>query len=180
MRARRLENSELDLLKSMGFGLEEFKALRSVIVDFASEKGQPAEEGIAVRDFMSDIESHHFDYIRLRKTVDQLKTQASYFNTAISTQSQLAQAAMALLRKKGITQNDVIIEIMESYTPEDDLSITGHASSVSHVQVTHQSDVEKDQSTKRQKPDFAKALQVCEAIIVLQVCKNRAYESRIK
>ena len=75
LQQRRLKNSELDLLKSMGFGLEEFKTLRSVIVEFASEKGQLAEEGIAVRDFMSDIESHHFDYTRLRKTVDQLKTQ---------------------------------------------------------------------------------------------------------
>jgi len=63
LQGRRLKNAELNSLKSMGFGLAELKTLRNLIVEFASENGQPTENGEAVRNFISNIEDHHYDYV---------------------------------------------------------------------------------------------------------------------
>jgi hypothetical protein len=121
LQQRRLKNAELDSLKSLGFGLREFKTLNSLIVELATENGQSTENGIGVRNFISDVENHLYDYLRLRKAVEGLKNREALSITLPSKQSRLGRAADALLRKKGIRDDDInnIIEIMESYSPED-------------------------------------------------------------
>ena len=121
LQRRRLKNAELDSLKKMGLGLREFKILHSLIVELATENGKSTENGDAVKNFISDVENHHYDYIRLRKAVEDLKNRQELFIALTSKQSRLSKAIDALLRKKGTTDEDVsnIIDIMELYTSED-------------------------------------------------------------
>lgn len=118
LQQRRLKNAELDSLKNMGFGLGEFKTLHSLIVESTAEMGQSTENGAAVRNFISDIQDHYFDYKNLGKKIERLKNLESMVITSTSAQSQLGHASTEFVRKDGITQEDVnmIIKIMKLYT----------------------------------------------------------------
>jgi hypothetical protein len=58
---RKLKNRELDELKETGFGPWDLKVLRNLVVELAIENGQPAQNWLAVKKFVSDIESHYPD-----------------------------------------------------------------------------------------------------------------------
>jgi hypothetical protein len=62
---KRLKNSELDKLKEMGFGLGELTAIRNMANEMAIESCKSTERGEAVREFISDIENHLHDYLRI-------------------------------------------------------------------------------------------------------------------
>ena len=100
----------------MGFGLVELKILYDIIVEFAAENGQSADDGEAVKKFISDIENHHY---HLRNKLYDLKNQQSIILTFNAAASSLGQASMNFLRKKGITPDDVenMIKEMKGYTP---------------------------------------------------------------
>lgn len=119
LQQRRLKNTELDSLKSMGFGLGELKTLHNIVVEFATENGQSTKDGEAVRNFISDIENHRHDYLRLRTKVEELKNIQSFLTTFNTAASKLGEASMTFLRKKSIAQDDIknIIRIMELYIP---------------------------------------------------------------
>jgi septin family protein len=46
-----------------------------LITEVAIENGQPVENDEAVKRFISDIENHYDDYLRLRNKVSRLKVQ---------------------------------------------------------------------------------------------------------
>jgi hypothetical protein len=119
LQQRRLKNAELDSLKSMGFGLQELKTLRNLIVEFASENDYSTEKGEAVRNFISDIEGHHHDYVCLRKRIENLKNIESIIINFNVMASQLGLACKAFVNRKGVTQDDIknIAKIMEIYPP---------------------------------------------------------------
>ena len=78
----KLKNQEPDELKDMGLGLWDLKALRNLVNVVAIENGQQTHNGAAVvKTFISDIESHYPDYLRLRNRVSQLKTEESKYRT---------------------------------------------------------------------------------------------------
>jgi hypothetical protein len=92
---RRLKNSELDGLKEMGFGLKELKILRNLITEIAAEKGRSIENNEAVRKFISDIEDHYDDYLRLRDKVSQLESAKSTMLAFLGASSRLGEAALS-------------------------------------------------------------------------------------
>lgn len=119
LQQRKLKNNELESLKEMGFGLRELKTLRNIICESAAENGQSTENCDAVKNFISDIENHHHDYLSLRRKVDDLKDQQSTIFALNAAASDLGMASMAFLSKNGITNDDVkiICKVMEIYTP---------------------------------------------------------------
>ena len=103
----------------MGFGLGELKTLHDIVVEFANENGQSTNDGEAVRNFISDIENHRHDYLRLRTKTEELKNIQSILTTFNTAASKLGEASMTFLRKRGIAQDDIknVIRIMELYIP---------------------------------------------------------------
>ena len=63
----------LDDLKRDGFGLPEFKQLRYLIDEIATQNGMYGN--IAVKDFFEDMQEHYYDYLWLRKRVEDLKAE---------------------------------------------------------------------------------------------------------
>jgi phage-related minor tail protein len=98
---RRLKNSELDGLKEMGFGLKDLKILRNLITEIAAEKGRSIENNEAVRKFISDIEDHYDDYLRLRDKVSQLESAKSTMLAFLGASSRLGEAALSFIRRGG-------------------------------------------------------------------------------
>jgi hypothetical protein len=119
LQQRSLKNAVLDSLKSMGFGLDEFKTLHNIILEMATENCLPTKNGEAAKSFISDIGYHHYDYVRLRREVERLKLESSLITTLNIGASKLGDAVRTFLNKKDITQDDVknIIRLLESYTP---------------------------------------------------------------
>lgn len=116
---RRLKNKELESLKSMGFGLQELKTLCNIIVELGEENGQSKGNGEIVKQFISDIENHHYDYLRLRHKIDELEKQKLIITALNHSTSILGEASRRFLCKKGITLDDVknVITIMDLYSP---------------------------------------------------------------
>lgn len=110
----RLKTSELDILKEMGFGLRELRIVRNLANEMAAGEGKYAERGLVVREFISDIENHHYDYLRLRNKVSELKAQESNFLSILGASSRLGNAVSSFLSRKP-TGNDIkdLIEMIE-------------------------------------------------------------------
>lgn len=113
---RRLKNRELDELKQMGFGLWDLKVLRNLVTELAIENGQGVENGVAVKRFVSDIESHYTDYLRLRERVSQLRDDETRFRLMMVAIGPLGPTVSSFLSRK--PSNDDIVEVIkliESY-----------------------------------------------------------------
>jgi hypothetical protein len=113
---RRLKNRELDELKQLGFGLWDLKILRNLVTELAIENGQGLEKGVAVKRFVSDIESHYADYLRLRQRVNQLRDDETRFRLMMVTIASLGPAVSSFLSRKP-SKDDIVevIKLIESY-----------------------------------------------------------------
>ena len=65
--------SDLVSLKALGFGLAEFRTLRDIITEVGEERGLIGNE--AVKNFFEDFQNHYYEYLRLRKSVSELRTE---------------------------------------------------------------------------------------------------------
>lgn len=100
---RKLKNSELDQLKEMGFGLWDLKLLRNLVSELAIENGQATENGVAVKKFISDIESHYPDYLRLCDRVSHLETDETNLRATIGEKGQLGTAVRCIETRPKMT-----------------------------------------------------------------------------
>ena len=119
---RRLKNRQLDELKQMGFGLWELKVLRNLVTELAvenskgTENGKGIENAALVKGFISDMESHYPDYLRLRDRISEMKTEESNFRTLKAAVGHLGPAISAFLHRNP-SQDDIreVIEVIEGY-----------------------------------------------------------------
>ncbi len=119
---RRLKNRELDELKQMGFGLWELKVLRNLVTELAVENSKGIENGkgienaAQVKGFISDMESHYPDYLRLRDRISELKTEESNLRTLMVAVGHLGPTISAFLHRNP-SQDDIreVIEVIEGY-----------------------------------------------------------------
>jgi hypothetical protein len=112
----RLKNSELDKLKSMGFGLRELKTLRNLATEIMAESGQSVLKGQGVKELITDIEKHHDDYLHLRNKVSELKTYEETLLAGLTMIPRLGAAAQSFIRR-GATNDDIkeMISILSAY-----------------------------------------------------------------
>ena len=73
-----LKLSDLVSLKALGFGLAEFRMLRDIITEVGEEIGVIGIE--AVKYFFEDFQKHYYEYVRLRKSVSELKAEKAQLN----------------------------------------------------------------------------------------------------
>lgn len=113
---RKLKNRELDELKEMGFGLWDLKVLRNLVTELAIENGQPTQNGVAVKKFVSDIESHYPDYLRLRERVSHLAADEKNLRATIGEIGYLGTSVRSFLSRNP-TQNDIreVTKLLEGY-----------------------------------------------------------------
>jgi len=113
---RKLKNRELDELKEMGFGLWDLKVLRNLVTELAIENGQPTQNGVAVKKFVSDIEIRYPDYLRLREWVSQLEAAEIHFRTMMGAIEPLGSAVSSFLQRKPSKGNiKEIIKLIETH-----------------------------------------------------------------
>jgi hypothetical protein len=65
-------------LKALGFGLAEFRMLRDIITEIREERGLIGNE--AVKNFFEDLQNHYYEYLRLRKSVSELRAEKAQLN----------------------------------------------------------------------------------------------------
>ncbi len=113
---RKLKNRELDELKSMGFGLWELKTLRNLINELGTVNGLEVKNGEAVKRFISDIENHYADYLRLRNKVKQLRDDESLCRNLLGAMGSLGPAISSYLGRKP-TGNDIreVIKLIDEH-----------------------------------------------------------------
>ena len=80
-----LKLRELISLRALGFGLAEFRLLRDTITEVGEEKGVIGNE--AVKIFFEDLQNYYYEYIRLRKSVSELRAEKAQLNAKDTTNS---------------------------------------------------------------------------------------------
>lgn len=113
---KKLKNMELEELKKMGFGLWDLRTLRNLVTELAIENGKAVEGGETVKTFVSDIENHYPDYLRLRSKVNQLKADEAALRDLPMVTEGLGAAVSAYLRRKP-TASDIkeVTMLLEGY-----------------------------------------------------------------
>ena len=75
---------ELDsLFRALGFRHSEFRTLRDIITEIGEERGMIGKE--AVKDFFEDLQEHYYDYLRLRKSLAELKAEKAKLSARDAT-----------------------------------------------------------------------------------------------
>lgn len=87
LKVRLSENSQklrdLDTLRYLGFGLSEFRMLRDIITEVGEERDIIGNEAVKV--FFEDLQNHYYDYVRLRKSVTELKAEKTELSAKDAT-----------------------------------------------------------------------------------------------
>jgi hypothetical protein len=68
-----LKLRELDSLRALGFGHDEFRILRDIITEVGEATGPIGKD--AVKSFFEDLRNYYYDYVRLRESVSKLKAE---------------------------------------------------------------------------------------------------------
>jgi hypothetical protein len=128
---RKLKNRELDELRNMGLGLWEFKTLRNLINEIGIENGLEVKNGEAVKRFISDIENHYADYLRLRNKVKQLRDEESLCRNLLGAIGGLGPAISSYLARKP-TGNDIreVIKLIDEHPKATNLVATSTAEAI--------------------------------------------------
>lgn len=82
LQKNKLRNSELDAIKSMGFGLSHLKRLHYLLDEVSKEAGLPTEENAAVIKFFQELEEHYDVYVNLGKKVDERRAEIRKLSVA--------------------------------------------------------------------------------------------------
>lgn len=131
LKERKLKNRELDESRSMGFGLWEFKTLRNLINEIGIENGLEVKNGEAVKRFISDIENHYADYLKLRNKVKQLRDDESLCRNLLGAIGGLGPAISSYLARKPIG-NDIreVIKFIDEHPKATNLVDTSTAEGI--------------------------------------------------
>jgi hypothetical protein len=73
-----LKLHDLISLETLGFGLAKFRMLRDIITEVGEERGVFGNE--AVKIFFEDLQDHYYEYVRLRKSVSELRAEKAQLN----------------------------------------------------------------------------------------------------
>ena len=73
-----LKLHDLTSLETLGFGLAKFRMLRDIITEVGEERGVLGNE--AVKIFFEDLQDHSYEYVRLRKSVSELRAEKAQLN----------------------------------------------------------------------------------------------------
>lgn len=75
-----LRLGQLVSLEEMGFGIAEFKQLRNILTEIAEARNMSTEENAVVKRFIDSLRDHFYDYLDLRKTVQELESKIQELN----------------------------------------------------------------------------------------------------
>ncbi len=78
-----LKLHDLSSLKAIGFGLAEFRMLRDIITEVGEEIGLIGND--SVKYFFEDFQKHFYEYVRLRRSVSELKAEKAKLSATDST-----------------------------------------------------------------------------------------------
>ena len=73
-----LKLRELDTLRALGFGHDEFRILRNIITEVGEVIGLIGND--AVKSFFDDLRNYYYDYVRLRESISKLKAEKARLN----------------------------------------------------------------------------------------------------
>lgn len=158
---RKLKNSELDQLKKMGLGLWDLKLLRNLVTELAIENGQATENGVAVKEFFSDIESHYPDYLRLRDRVSQLRDDEANLGAIIGEIGQLGTAVKSFLNRSP-AQDDIrkVAELLAGYPITYPPDPSSSKMNEEHSESVRDSSAARSNGIDRERPSVASHLEV--------------------
>lgn len=90
--------------------------LRNLVTELATENGKAVEGEEAAKTFVSDIENHYPDYLRLRSNVNQLKAdEAALRDLPIATEGLGAAVSVYLRRKPTASDIKEVTMLLEGY-----------------------------------------------------------------
>jgi hypothetical protein len=73
-----LKLHDLISLEALGFGLAKFRMLRGIITEIGEERGVSGNEAVNI--FFEDLQNHYYEYVRLRKSVSELRAEKAQLN----------------------------------------------------------------------------------------------------